>query len=152
MLSGTSQLSLDQKGRLAIPAKYRDGLLQAEKGKVICTIDTQSPCLLLYPDSAWQVILQKLSVLPTMNPNARALQRQIVGNAQEFELDNHCRILLPQYLRDYAGLDKKIVLVGQINKFELWDEQRWNEQRERELALIHSKDFELNEQLLDLSL
>lgn len=133
MFRGVTQLSLDGKGRLAIPAKYRDGLIACCTGHLIVTADP-SRCLLVYPRPAWEPIEKKLNSLSSFNPQTRSLQRLLVGNASDIEMDNAGRILLPLPLRQFAGLDKDVVLVGQGAKFELWSETAWNEQIE--LALV----------------
>jgi MraZ protein len=133
LFRGVNHLSVDAKGRLAIPAKYRDRLRE-DAGGLVLTVDFES-CLLLYTASEWQVIEQRLMNLPTMDPQARSLQRLLVGYATECEMDGHSRILLPQPLREYAGIDKRVVLVGQMNKLELWDEEVWLSMRDQWVEL-----------------
>lgn len=127
MFRGVAQLSLDSKGRLAIPAKYRDALVAHCSGRLVITADP-SKCLLLYPQPAWEPIEQKLNSLSSFNPRTRSLQRLLVGNASDVEMDGAGRILVPGKLREFAGLDKDVVLVGQGAKFELWDEEKWNKE------------------------
>ncbi len=93
-------------------------------------------CLLLYPQPEWQPILDKLNKLSSFNPKSRALQRLLVGNAAELVMDGAGRILVPPTLRAYAGLDKMAMLIGQGNKFELWDEAKWQEQQAAALSLM----------------
>lgn len=126
MFRGVNHLVLDNKGRLAIPAKHRELLSGRSHGRVILTADP-SRCLLLYPLPEWEPIQQKLMALPSFNEKTRSLQRLLVGHADDVELDNAGRILIPPALRDYAGLKKQIVLVGQGNKFEVWDAELWQE-------------------------
>lgn len=126
MFRGASALSLDAKGRLTIPAKYRDLLQHTCQGKLVITGD-RDRCLLLYPQSSWEVIEKRLSDLPNLDEQTRGLQRLLIGLATECEMDGNGRILLPPTLRDFAGLDKRVMMIGQVNKFELWDEQAWNE-------------------------
>jgi len=133
MFRGVTQLSLDAKGRLAIPARYRGGLMSFCEGRLIVTVDP-SKCLLIYPQPAWEPIEQKLNNLSSFNPKIRSLQRLLVGNASDVEMDAAGRILLPPPLRLFAGLSKDVVLVGQGAKFELWDEVQWNLQIEDALA------------------
>lgn len=119
------------KGRLAMPARQRDLLLESdENAQLVVTIDTQSPCLLLYPVDEWEIIERKLEALPSFNPATRRLQRLLIGHASEVEMDNQGRILIPQLLRDYAKLDKRVMVVGQGQKFELWSDTLWDAQRE----------------------
>lgn len=130
MLRGVSQVSLDAKGRFAVPQRYRDALGAGDEHSVdtrlVMTADP-SRCLLLYPTAEWLPIEQKLMALSSFNAATRALQRLIVGHADDVEMDAAGRLLIPPALREYASLDKRIVLVGQGNKFEIWDESRWNE-------------------------
>lgn len=133
MFRGVTQLSLDVKGRLAIPARYRGGLMSFCAGRLIVTADP-SKCLLVYPQPAWEPIEQKLNSLSSFNPKTRSLQRLLVGNASDVEMDGAGRILVSPPLRQFAGLSKEVVLVGQGAKFELWDEAQWNLQIENALS------------------
>lgn len=123
---GVSELVLDAKGRLAIPARHRDQLA-GDEGRVIVTAD-HGGCLLVYPYADWQPIEAQLMGLPSFDDKIRALQRLIVGHADEVEIDGAGRILVPPALRRYAGLDRRVVLVGQGRKLELWDEVKWQAQ------------------------
>ena len=126
MFRGLNQVSLDAKGRLAIPVRYRDALVDAAEGELVATVD-RDRCLLLYPKPRWEEIERELVRLPSLQPGARAVQRMLLGYASDMQMDGHGRILLPTALRDYAELDHKVVMIGQGNKFELWSEARWNE-------------------------
>ncbi len=131
MFRGITAVSLDVKGRLAMPARQRDLLLESDdNAQLVVTIDTQSACLLLYPIAEWEIIERKLEALPSFNPATRRLQRLLIGHASEVEMDNQGRILIPQLLRDYAKLDKRVMVVGQGQKFELWSDTLWDAQRE----------------------
>jgi MraZ protein len=127
---GATNLNLDSKGRIAMPARYRDRLMETCGGKLVVTVDRDG-CLLIYPLPEWEVIERELAKLPSFDRQARALQRLLIGYATDAPLDGQGRITLPTPLRDFAGLDKKVVLLGQSNKFEVWDEKRWLDQRER---------------------
>lgn len=129
MFRGVNGINIDAKGRIAMPTRYRDQLLAESNGHVVMTIDTEEKCLLLYPLNAWEEIENKLAALPSFNPAARRIQRLLIGHATESELDSNGRILLPPLLREYAGLNKRIMLVGQGKKFELWDEEHWQMRR-----------------------
>lgn len=124
VFQGAAQLNLDGKGRLVIPARHRDALLEQCEGKLVLTADADG-CLLLYPQPEWQPIREKLMKLSALNPRIRALQRFLVGHAEEIDMDASGRVLVPPTLRAHAKLDKRVMLVGQGNKFELWDEARW---------------------------
>ena len=108
-----------------IPAKHRDALAARRRRPLVLTADP-SHCLLLYPLAEWEPIQQRLMALSSFNDALRSLQRLLVGHADDVELDGAGRILVPPALRQYAALDKHVVLVGQGNKFELWDEARWH--------------------------
>lgn len=139
---GVTHLALDAKGRLAIPAKYRAALQSAaaepaaEDGAERALVLTADPsrCLLLYPRVAWEPIQARLMGLSAFNEPLRRIQRLLVGYADDVDLDNAGRILVSPELRQYAGLDHHVVLVGQGNKFELWDEMRWAEQTTQALT------------------
>lgn len=135
MFQGAAQLNLDSKGRLAIPARYRDMLLAHCAGNLVLTADADG-CLLLYPQPDWLPIRDKLNRLSSFNPKSRALQRLLVGYANDEVMDGAGRVLIAPALRGYAGLDKRVMLVGQGNKFELWDEAKWQSQQETALLSI----------------
>ncbi len=130
MFRGLSSINLDAKGRMAMPARYRAALEQDAQGLLVLTIDTEQPCLLLYPHHQWEVIEAKLEALSSFNPATRRIQRLLIGHATELEMDGSGRILLPTLLREYAGLDRCVMLVGQGKKFELWGEAQWQQGRE----------------------
>lgn len=127
MFQGAVQLNLDSKGRLAIPAKHRDALLSQGSGKLVLTADHQDACLLIYPEPEWAPISEKLQKMPALNPLVRQMQRRLLGYAEALEMDSAGRVLISPALRTYAKLDKQVVLVGQGNKFELWDQERWTQ-------------------------
>jgi MraZ protein len=133
MFRGVTQLTLDAKGRLAIPARHRVPLGQGGHGSLVLTADP-SHCLLVYPFAAWRSIEDRLMALGAFNEKIRGLQRLLVGHAEEIELDASGRILVPPALRRYAGLEKHAVLVGQGHRFELWDEARWEAQTAQTIA------------------
>lgn len=129
MFRGVTNLNLDAKGRMAMPSRYRDRLMESCEGRLVLTVDRDG-CLLVYPHPEWERIEQALMSRPNMDRQVRRLQRLLVGHATECELDGQGRILLPTPLREYASLEKRAVLVGQGNKFELWDEDTWTKRRE----------------------
>ncbi len=135
MFRGINAITIDGKGRLTVPTRYRDTLAGGhEKALLVVTIDTEETCLLLYPAAEWQIIEDKLQSLPSFNAAARRIQRLLIGHATDVELDSNGRVLLPPLLRDYAHLDKRVVMIGQGNKFEVWDESLWQSRREKWLA------------------
>ena len=127
---GVSNLSLDAKGRIVLPARYRERLLEICQSQMIVTIDTEQPCLLIYPLPEWELIEEKIEDLPSFNPATRRIQRLLIGHATEVEVDANGRMLLSNPLREYAQLGKKVVLIGQGKKFELWDEVVWSQRME----------------------
>jgi len=149
---GINAIQLDEKGRIAIPTRYRSSLLQDAKGQLVLTIDTEANCLLLYPLPIWESIEQKLEALPSFNPAARRIQRLLIGHATDVELDSHGRILVPQPLREYAGLQRSITLVGQGKKFEIWDENQWEQARKDWLEKGLGQDGSLPLDLESLSI
>ncbi|MGY8873035.1 MAG: division/cell wall cluster transcriptional repressor MraZ [Pseudomonadales bacterium] len=150
MFRGVNQINLDVKGRMAIPARYREMISVQCAGHLVLTIDTEERCLLLYPVDEWEIIQAKIDALPSLNPVARRLQRLLVGHASDLDMDSHGRLLIPALLREYAGLDKKTILLGQGRKFEIWDEANWNATRDRYLQEVETE--ELPDALLNLSL
>lgn len=117
---------------MVLPTRYRERLLlDGGVASLVLTIDTEERCLLLYPVLGWEEIERKLASLPSFNPAARRIQRLLMGHATDVEMDSQGRILVPPLLRDYAGLHKNAVLVGQGKKFEIWDEAHWQECRGR---------------------
>ncbi|MBL1320305.1 MAG: division/cell wall cluster transcriptional repressor MraZ [Methylophaga sp.] len=126
MFRGVATFNLDAKGRMAIPAKFRKLLDDCCEGRLVVTIDHSEHCLQLYPLPNWEEVEKKLSALPSLNPQVRKLKRMLLGYATECEMDNNGRILLPAKLREFANLTKSTVMIGQGNKFEMWDEDTWN--------------------------
>jgi len=122
---GTSAINLDAKGRLAMPARYRDRLVELCAGQLVATIALEERCLWIYPMPAWEAVEAQLRKAPNLNPAVKRLNRLLIGNANEIELDNSGRFVVPPLLREHAGLDKKVMLVGQLDKFELWSEDAW---------------------------
>jgi MraZ protein len=148
---GVQHINMDAKGRLAMPARQREPLLSASAGQVVITIDTQVACLVIYPLPEWERLEKDIQTLPTLNPTVKRFQRLILGYATDLELDSNGRLLLPQALRDHAKLDKRVVLVGQGNKMELWSEELWMAERDRALQ-GSGPDAELPDVLMALKL
>jgi MraZ protein len=125
MFRGATKVTVDEKGRMVMPTRYREQLVERAQGRVVVTVDSRDRCLLIYPLPEWELIETKLMSLPTLNEEARRLQRLMVGHAVDLELDGHGRILLPPELRDFASLERHGMLIGQGSKFELWSESTW---------------------------
>jgi MraZ protein len=123
---GISQLNLDVKGRLAVPARHRDALLERCAGHLVITADADR-CLLVYPLPDWELIQQKLEGLSNLDARVRDLQRRLIGFAVDVDMDGAGRVLISPALREYAQLDKAVVLVGQGKKLELWNKDHWDQ-------------------------
>lgn len=152
MFNGFSSVNMDAKGRMALPTRYRDTIMEHCNGNLVATIDISDKCLLLYLKPEWQVIEQKISALSGFNKNNRRIQRLILGHAAELEMDSNGRILLPPPLRTFAGLDKKVALVGQGRKFEIWDEATWEESRIGWMEEGMPDDIEFDDSLNEIPL
>ena len=136
MFRGVSSINLDAKGRLAVPTRYRAELQESCECQMIVTVAVddrcvgESGCLWLYPLPEWEKLELTISKLPTLNKMAGKLRRFLIGNASECEMDAQGRLLLPEKLRKFAGMEKRIVLVGQLNKFEIWNESAWTDKEQ----------------------
>lgn len=129
MYRGVTHLTLDEKGRISVPAKYRERILASCEGQLIITVDAVH-CLMIYALSEWELIEQSLMSKPNMDKQVRRLQRLLVGHASEAEMSRQGRISIPPALREFAGLEKQVTLVGQGKKLELWDTAHWNQERD----------------------
>lgn len=134
MFQGATSLSLDAKGRMAVPARHRDGLATSGEGRLVLTAHPHR-CLLLYPAPAWEPIRAKILAAPSLEPKAAMLRRLLVGFAVDMEMDSAGRVLVAPELRQYAGLEKDVWLVGQGSHFELWSDSGWRKQQEEIFAL-----------------
>jgi len=138
---------MDSKGRFAVPTRIRETLASVCEGRLVITAHNEERCLLVYPEPQWQELLPKIEALPNLNKAASRLQRLLIGYACPLELDGNGRLLLPPTLREFAGLDKKLMLVGQGKKLELWSEESWNAWLE-----ASAKEQEMTDEMLSLSL
>jgi MraZ protein len=148
---GVQHINMDAKGRLAMPTRQREPLRAQSEGQVVVTIDTQVTCLVIYPLPEWERIENEIQNLPALKPAVKRFQRLMLGYATDLELDSNGRLLLPQSLRDYAQLDKSVVLVGQGKKLELWSESLWLAERDQALR-DSGPEAELPEELLLIKL
>lgn len=126
MFIGEYQYSIDEKKRLAIPPKFRKVL-----GKKAVITRGLDQCLFLYPAKEWGILAKKLSKLPLSQADARGFARLMLTGAMEVVIDNLGRILIPDYLKDYALLKKKVVIAGVYNRIEIWDYQKWKEYKQK---------------------
>ena len=122
MLTGEFNHSIDTKGRLIIPSKFRDIL-----GDDFVITKGLDGCLFLYPANEWKIFEEKLRTLPLTNKNARTFTRFFLGSAVDGGLDKQGRVLISSALRAFAGLDKEVVLVGVLDRVEIWDKAKWDE-------------------------
>ena len=152
MFRGNSSLSLDSKGRLAIPSRYRARLAEMSDGILIQTINPLDRCVWIYPLNEWEVIEPKLHQLSDFVKDSRRTKQLMLGYADECSLDSHGRVRITARLKDIAGLDKKAVILGQGNKFELWDESAWNIQHDEWLRSLEEDSGTPSEALQQLSL
>jgi MraZ protein len=126
MFLGEYKYTIDNKKRLAIPTKFRQAL--AKKAVITRGLDN---CLFLYPAQEWEKLAKKLSQLPLAQADARGFVRIMLAGAMEVNLDRLGRILVPDYLKKYAGLSKKAVVAGLYNRIEIWDQKKWNTYKEK---------------------
>lgn len=150
MFRGVSAINLDDKGRLAVPTRYRSELNDCCDNQMVVTVGLDR-CLLLYPLPEFEEIERKLVKLPTLNKKVKRLQRLLVGHATECELDGQGRFLIPEPLRNFAGLDRRVALIGQGNKFEVWDESSWAAARDGWIDEEQSDEEALSPELVSLA-
>ncbi len=130
MYFGETAISLDAKGRLAMPMRYRETIQEQCNGRLVLTYSAfDSGALYLYPEQEWERVRDEVTGLSTFNPGHRSLQRKLVGSAIAVEPDGNGRIQLPQTLRQVAGLEKRVVLLGMGSRFEIWNETILNQKR-----------------------
>lgn len=141
MFIGEYSHNIDDKGRMAIPAKFRRDL---QKGAVVTRgLDN---CLFLYTKTEWEKLAEKLAALPISQSNTRAFSRLMLAGAMDVEIDKQGRVVLPEYLRQFAGIKKSLVIAGLYNRLEIWDQEKWNiykNQTEAESSVIAEKMGEL---------
>lgn len=126
MLIGEYKHSLDSKKRMSVPAKFRK-----EIGKKAVITKGLDNCLFVYPISEWEKVAERLSQLPTGSADNRSFVRNMFSNAMDVEIDSLGRILIPDYLKELAGLEDKAVIVGVYKRFEIWNEKNWEDYKEK---------------------
>ncbi len=131
MFRGSDPINMDSKGRMAVPTRYRAALSEICQGDLVITIDMKSTCLTLSPLPEWKKFEAKVAALPALDDLGEMLSRFVIGQAKDIQLDNNGRILIPSELREYAQIDKKLILVGRTQRLEIWAEDNWNAERER---------------------
>jgi MraZ protein len=147
---GETAINLDAKGRLAIPMRYREAIQEQCSGRLVLTYSAfDSGALYLYPEQEWERVRDEVTGLSTFNPGHRSLQRKLVGSASAVEPDGNGRIQLPQTLRQVAGLEKRVVLLGMGSRFEIWNETVLNQKRtEEERSLDEAASEEMTHLVL----
>ena len=152
MFRGLSEVSLDNKGRIAIPSRFRDRLSGIAAGCLVLTLSPLDRSLWLYPLPEWELIESKLAALSDFDRQSRRAKQMMRGYATDSQMDSQGRILIPAELREYAGLGRQLVIHGQGNKFEIWDRKTWKEQRDKWLEALANEENEPSDPLKSLSL
>ena len=141
MFRGSASVTMDSRGRMALPTRFREEAEQRTENRLVATIDNNEQCLLLYSLGDWEEVQRRLEALSNIGTSARLLQRLLIGHATDVEMDAQGRVLIPPLLREYGELEKKIVLMGQTNKLEIWSEQIWRTRREEWLKATRESAF-----------
>jgi len=149
---GFNKISIDSKGRLAVPSRYRDLIAVQAENNLVITLNPLDRSLWLYPLPEWAVIEDKLATLSDFDKQSRRTKQMMRGYASDCQLDSQGRILLPKELRSYAELTKQAVILGQGNKFEIWNETAWDAQRDEWLESVGDDSVPTPESLQSLSL
>lgn len=152
MFRGVHHLNIDAKGRMTMPTKHRDALVSSDNGCLVATFDIHVRCILIYPLAIWEKMEKELQAIPAVNPKVRSMQRFILGNAADLEIDGNGRILLAAPLRKYANLEKPVVLVSKGDRFELWNEDAWLEENEKFIESANSGESVIPEEMQHLTL
>ena len=150
MFFGETAINLDAKGRMAIPVRYRELVRDLSEGRMVLTYSAfDSGALYLYPEKEWERVRDEVTGLSTFDPGHRSLQRKLVGSASAIEPDGSGRIQLPQTLRQVAGLEKRVALLGMGSRFEIWNEDVLNQKRaEEESSLDEAASEEMTRLVL----
>lgn len=152
MFRGFNTVSLDTKGRLAVPSRYRELLSVQAENQLVITLNPLDRSLWLYPLPEWEVIEDKLATLSDFDKQSRRTKQMMRGYASDCQLDAQGRILIPKELRTYAELKKQSVILGQGNKFEIWNDKAWESQRDEWLQSVGDESQPTPDSLQELSL
>ena len=152
LFRGFNKISIDNKGRLAVPSRYRELISVQAENSLVITLNPLDRSLWLYPLPEWDVIEDKLASLSDFDKQSRRTKQMMRGYATDCQLDSQGRILLPKELRSYADLTKQAVILGQGNKFEIWNEKAWEAQRDEWLETVGDDSQSTPESLQSLSL
>lgn len=145
MFRGANSINLDSKGRIAIPAKYRDSIVESAESHMIVTFDPYDNCLLIFTLKHWESTEADLQALSNSKPLHRRLKRIMLAHATEVDMDQNGRLLLPSVLRERSNLNKEVMLIGQGKTFQLWDETEWNKLTQEDLDVLSSDDLDASE-------
>jgi MraZ protein len=129
MFTGWSVHNLDAKGRLAVPARFRDVLKARRDDRLVIT--TSDRCLVAYPAEEWRALTDKVGALSQLDPRVQAFRRYFISGATDCTCDRQGRVLIPQPLREMAALEREVLLVGMQANFEIWDKDRWYQERDQ---------------------
>ena len=152
MFRGFNKISIDTKGRLAIPSRYRSLILDQALNNLVITLNPLDRSLWLYPLPEWELIENKLTALSDFDKQTRRTKQMMRGYANDCQLDAQGRILIPRELREYAELTRQAVILGQGNKFEIWNEKSWETQRDSWLESVGNESTSSSDSLHSLSL
>jgi len=142
---GANSINLDSKGRIAIPAKYRQGIIESAASHLIITCDPYDNCLLLFTLEHWETTESDLQSLSNSKPLHRRLKRIMLSHATEVDMDANGRLLIPNVLRERAKLQKEVMLIGHGKTFQLWDEAHWHKLVEEDMSVMSSDELDSNE-------
>jgi MraZ protein len=152
MFRGFHTVSIDDKGRMAIPSRYRQRLTSEADGNLVLTLNPLDRSIWIYPLNNWEQIEAKLAELSEFDIRSRRMKQMMRGYACDCQLDTQGRVLIPLELRGYASLQKQVVILGQGNKFEVWDQSKWEQERDLWLSQVDDRDSEFSDALKSLSL
>ena len=152
MFRGFSTVSVDSKGRLAVPSRFRERLSAVAGGCLVQTLSPLDRSIWLYPLSEWEIIESKLAALSDFDRQSRRAKQMMRGYASDCQMDGQGRILLTPELREYASISRQSVILGQGNKFEVWDQANWESQRDQWLEQVGEEENDPSELLKGLSL
>ena len=142
MFRGANSINLDSKGRIAVPAKYRQCIIESAASHMIITFDPYDNCLLIFTLEHWESTEADLQALSNSKPLHRRLKRTMLSHATEVDMDANGRLLIPSVLREKVELKKDVMLIGQGKTFQLWDEASWGELVDEDRSVLSGDDLD----------
>jgi len=139
---GANSINLDSKGRIAVPAKYRQSIIESAASHMIITFDPYDNCLLIFTLEHWETTEAGLQALSNSKPLHRRLRRIMLSHATEVDMDASGRLLIPSVLRERAKLKKDVMLIGQGKTFQLWDESSWHKLVEEDMSVLSGDELD----------